>query len=154
MEVPMHVWRVGRDEESRYLLILRDDLGHPLMMTIGPCEAVSIWAGLRGELPAEVGPHPMAHDLLCQLISSLGGKLLKVVVDDFWHDIYYAKLHLSVNSSLLTVDARPSDAVAIALRVGAPLFVQDSVLEAASRDDTPPEPPAPDPDLWDGLGEL
>ncbi len=47
MEVPVHVWRVGRDDESRYLLVLRDETGHPLLMTIGPCEAVAIWNGLQ-----------------------------------------------------------------------------------------------------------
>jgi hypothetical protein len=148
MEVPVSVWRVGRDEESRYLLILRDDQGHPLMMSIGPCEAVSIWAALRVEPLRGVGPQPMAHDLLCEFIRSLGGKLLKVVVDDFWNDVYFAKLHIAVNSSVLTVDSRPSDAVAIALRVGAPLFVQDTVLEAADHTETRPEPPSEDVDPW------
>ena len=147
MEVPVHVWRVGRDEESRYLLILRDDLGHPLMMTIGPCEAVSIWAALRGEPPSEAGLQSMAHDLLCDFLKRLGGSVVKVVVDDFWNDVYFAKLHLSVDSTLVAVDSRPSDAVAIALRCGAPLFVQDSVFEAAGRPEAPPEPPADEP--WD-----
>lgn len=157
MEVPVHVWRVGRDEESRYLLILRDDLGTPLMMTIGPCEAVSIWAALRGELPAELGLRAMSHDLLCDFINSLGGQVVKVVVDDFWNDVYFAKLHLSVDSTVVTVDSRPSDAVAIALRVGAPLFVQDSVLEAASRSEPrPPESPIEesDSDPWGENEEL
>jgi bifunctional DNase/RNase len=148
MEVPVHVWRVGRDEESRYLLILRDDLGNPLMMTIGPCEAVSIWAALRGEPPAELGLQSMSHDLLCDFIRRLGGSVVKVVVDDFWNDVYFAKLHLSVDSTVVTVDSRPSDAVAIALRVGAPLFVQDSILESAQRTEMPPAPPAEDTDPW------
>jgi bifunctional DNase/RNase len=149
MEVPVSVWRVGRDAESRYLLILRDDQNRPLMMSIGPCEAVSIWTALRGEPRSGVGLEPMAHDLLCDFLRSLGGKLLKVVVDDFWNDVYFAKLHIAVNSSVLTVDSRPSDAVAMALRVGAPVFVQDTVLEAADRGDGQPEPPPGEADLWE-----
>ena len=153
MEVPVHVWRVGRDEESRYLLILRDDLGRPLMMSIGPCEAVSIWTALRGEPPRGLGLYPMAHDLLCDLIRSLGGQLLKVVVDDFWNDAYFAKLHLGVDSTVLTVDSRPSDAIALALRLEAPLFVTDSVFQAARRAESQPERPAEEIDLWDEPGE-
>ena len=97
--------------------------------------------------PAEAGLQSTAHDLLCSFITRLGGSVVKVVVDDFWNDVYFAKLHLSVDSTLVAVDSRPSDAVAIALRCGAPLFVQDSVLEAAGRTGAPPEPPAGDP--WD-----
>jgi hypothetical protein len=123
------------------------------MVTIGPCEAVSIWAALRGELPAEVGLQTMSHDLLCEFITSLGGQLTKVVVDDFWNDVYFAKLHLSLDSTVVTVDSRPSDAVAIALRLGAPLFVQDTVLEAAGRPDSPPPPPD-DSDPWGENEEL
>ena len=152
MEVPVRVWRVGRDEESRYLLILRDEVGTPLMMTIGPCEAVSIWSALRRESPSAQKLEPTAHDLLCDLLASLGGRLTKVVVDDFWNDVYFAKLHLTVDSTLLTVDSRPSDAVAIALRVGAPLFVTDNVLDTAKHPETPQEPPSEDqtpPDPWD-----
>ncbi len=150
MEVPVRVWRVGRDEESHYLLVLRDEVGTLLMMTIGPCEAVSIWSALSRNGSSTRKLEPMAHDLLCDLLSSLGGKVTKVVVDDFWNDVYFAKLHLAVDSSLLTVDSRPSDAVAIALRVGAPLFVTDNVLEAASRGDSAQEqaPEEPGGDSW------
>ena len=147
MEVPVHVWRVGRDDESRYLLILRDETGNPLLMTIGPCEAVAIWSALQGETkePAE----PDAHDLLCEFVTSLGGKLVKVVVDDFWNEVYFAKLHIAHNSEVLAVDSRPSDAVAIALRLGAPLFVNDTVIEAASHPSPPEEPSSEDSDPWD-----
>ena len=147
MEVPVHVWRVGRDDESRYLLVLRDDHGTPLLMTIGPCEAVAIWNGLqRGATPRRDSPE--THDLLCGMIATLGGKLVKVVVDDFWNDVYFAKLHIAFDSQVLAVDSRPSDAVAIALRVGAPLFVNDAVLEAANRPPQPEEPSPEDLDPW------
>lgn len=152
MEIPMRVWRVGRDPEQRYLLIFRDENGTALPMTIGACEAVSIWAALQGEEGASPVLEQMTHDLLCEMIRMLGGTLRKVVVDDYWHKVYYAKLHLEVDSELITVDARPSDAAAIALRLGAPLFVSDTVLEAASQPETSPEPPQESPDLWDEEG--
>ena len=153
MEVPVHVWRVGRDDEQRYLLILQDETGNPLWMVIGPCEAMAIWNALRGEYGEATTSDPGAHDLLSEMIGSLGGTLVKVVVDDFWNDVYFAKLHISVDSQTLAVDSRPSDAVAIALRLGAPLFVNDAVLEAASRPEAAQEPSPDEPDLWDETDE-
>ena len=149
MEIPMRVWREGRDPEQRYLLVFRDENDTALPMTIGPCEAVSIWAALQGEEGAAPAHEHMSHDLLCEMITALGGTLRKVVVDDYWHKVYYAKLHIEVDSTVIAVDARPSDAVAIALRLGAPLFVVDTVLEAANQPDLPPEPPQESPDLWE-----
>ncbi len=152
MEVPVHVWRVGRDDEQRYLLILRDDTGHPLWMTIGPCEAMAIWNALRGEFGETLTADPGAHDLLCDFIGSLGGKLVKVVVDDFWNEVYFAKLHIAVDSEVVAVDSRPSDAVAIALRLSAPLFVNDAVMEAANHPAAEEEQETPTeegPELWD-----
>ncbi len=83
------------------------------------------------------------------MISTLGGKLVKVVVDDFWNNVYFAKLHIAVDSQVVAVDSRPSDAVAIALRLGAPLFVNDTVLEAANR---PPSEEEPSPGRPRSLG--
>jgi bifunctional DNase/RNase len=154
MEIPVHVWRVGRDPESQYLLVFRDDQDNPLPMTIGPCEAFSIWAALRAEPARPSALEPMTHDLLCALIGALGGRLLKVVVDDYWNRIYYAKLHIEVDSDVVTVDSRPSDAVAIALRLQAPLYVVDSVLEAANQPELPSEPRSEEPDPWDETEDL
>lgn len=129
-EVPVRVWRVGRNPEAHYLLILRDGSGALLPMTIGPCEALAIWAMLHPGREAPGARQSRTHDLLCSLIERLGGRLVKVVIDDLWNQVYYAKLHLAVDGKMLTVDARPSDSVAIALRLGAPLFASPSVLDA------------------------
>jgi uncharacterized protein len=153
MDIPMRVWRVGRDPDQRYLLIFLDENETPLPMTIGACEAVSIWAALQGEQTASPALEQMTHDLLCDMIRMLGGTLQKVVVDDYWHKVYYAKLHIEVDSEVVTVDARPSDAAAIALRFGAPLYVSDSVLEAANQPEAAPGPPQESPDLWDETEE-
>jgi bifunctional DNase/RNase len=148
-EVPIRVWRVGRNSDSQYLVILCDDGDMLLPMTIGPCEALAIWSALRPrQAPAVLG-RPGTHDLLCALIERLGGRLLKVVIDDLWNQVYYAKLHLAVNGEVLAVDARPSDSIALALRLGAPLFAAASVLEAARQEEEPPPDaaqPGPGPD--------
>jgi len=127
-EVPVEVWRLSRTSDSLYLLILRDHSRQALPMVIGPCEAMAIWRAIHADRPPKSA---ITHDLLRELIERLGGRLLKVVIDDLWNGVYYAKLHIAADGETMTVDARPSDAVAVALRMNAPLFASESVLLAA-----------------------
>jgi hypothetical protein len=129
-DVRLRVWRIEAQSATNYLLWLLDDDQHPLPMSIGPCEAMAI----EGALRANGGASRTAatHDLIRSLISHLGGKLAKVVIDDLWNGVYYAKLHLAVNGETLTVDSRPSDAIAIALRGEVPLYATDLVMAAAN----------------------
>ena len=130
-DIPVRVWRVGRSSESTYLLVLRDGTGNALPMTIGPCEAIAIWSAVRHDEGQEIFEGPGTHDLLCALLGKLGCRLTKVVIDDLWNEVYYAKLHVALDGQTMTIDARPSDSVAMALRAEAPLFVASSVMEAA-----------------------
>jgi len=150
-EVPVRVWRVGRSSESRYLVVLRDDSGAVLPMTIGPCEAIAIWAVMHDRETDPGSYVPGTHDLLCALIERLGGRLTKIVIDDLWNEVYYAKLHVARDGQNLTIDARPSDSVAVALRTKAPLFVAANVLEAANapQDESEEEITPLDTDLSD-----
>lgn len=133
-EVRVRAWRVGQSSDSQYLLVLRDDAQNVLPMVIGPCEAMAIWSVMHRD-QVEV-PGPMTHDLLRDMIERLGGRLVKVLIDDLWNGVYYARLHLAVNGEVVTVDSRPSDAVAIALRMDAPLFASDSIMTAALETDS------------------
>lgn len=151
-EVRVRVMGVGRNSGSQYLLILRDDAERVIPMVIGPCEALSIWNALHSAEASRDAQQPAAHDLLRTLIETLGGRLVKVVIDDLWNKVYYAKLHITQNGETIALDARPSDAVAIALRMKAPLFSTDSVLEAAAQPEEDASPP-PEPDLGD-LGDV
>ncbi len=153
-EIRMRVWRVGRRSDSEYLLTLRDDWGSPLIMVIGPCEAVAIWSALRNDPAAERIRVPAAHDLIQGMLERLGGKLEKVVVDDLWNGVYYAKLHLAVDGERLTIDGRPSDAVALALRVRAPLYVTEEVMAASREHDSPPDPQEGDEGPLEGLEDV
>jgi bifunctional DNase/RNase len=132
-EVRVRAWRVGQSPESQYLLVLRDDAENVLPMVIGPCEALAIWSVMHRD-QVEL-PKPMTHDLIQNLIEKLGGRLVKVLVDDLWNGVYYARLYLAVDGEVLTVDARPSDAIAVALRMDAPLFASESVMTSALEDD-------------------
>ena len=76
-------------------------------------------------------PRPMTHDLLQSLLGSFNATVEKVVVSDLRDNTYFAVIHLLVNGESRTIDSRPSDALALALRAGASIFVEDSVLDQA-----------------------
>lgn len=146
-EVQVNVWRVEQRSPSQYLLILQDDSRQLLPMTIGICEAFSIQSAFRqGQGLPEV---TTTHDLLGELIDRLGGRLAKVVIDDLWNKVYFAKLYVSLNGDVVTIDSRPSDAVAIALRTDAPLYATDSVMSAANDPEESEAPLETDPDPLD-----
>jgi hypothetical protein len=82
-------------------------------------------------------PRPMTHDLVCSVISDLGASVEKIVITDLKDNTFFAAIHLVRDTHHFVIDARPSDAMAIALRVNAPILVEESVLErsAVSSDD-------------------
>jgi bifunctional DNase/RNase len=74
---------------------------------------------------------PMTHDLMKDLIEGLGAHLVRVVVTELRDQTYYAELHLQVADRLITISSRPSDAIALAVRTEAPLFVEDELMNSA-----------------------
>ncbi len=76
-------------------------------------------------------PRPMTHDLLRNVIHDLKGDVQKVVVSDLKDSTFYAVLHVLVGGQVVVIDARPSDAIALALRVRAPIFAEDAVIDGA-----------------------
>jgi bifunctional DNase/RNase len=98
-----------------------------LPIWIGPSEADAIAIQLQ-----EVSvPRPLTHDLLRTMIDTLGGVVNSIVVNDLNNDTFYAKIILNVNGRHLEVDSRPSDAIALAVRVKVPIYAEESVLEKA-----------------------
>jgi bifunctional DNase/RNase len=143
-EVRVNVWRVEQRSPSQYLLILQDESRQLLPMTIGICEAFSIQSAFRqGQGLPEVAT---THDLLGELIERLGGRLSRVVIDDLWNKVYFAKLYVSLNGDVIAIDSRPSDAVAVALRMEAPLYATQSVMSSANEPEEPEAPPETDLD--------
>lgn len=100
-----------------------------LAMVIGPAEATGIAVPLQGVTP----PRPLTHDLFLTLFGRLQVGLTRVVITDLRDDIYYATLHLTTGSSEMTLDARPSDAIALAIRAKAPVLVEDRVFDKSGR---------------------
>jgi uncharacterized protein len=97
-----------------------------LLLVIGPAEADAIALRLLGEAP----PRPLTHDLLCDLLRLLGGRVTHVLVHAAVAGTFYARVVLDAQGHHVEADARPSDAVALALRLGAPILVDEAVLAA------------------------
>jgi hypothetical protein len=83
------------------------------------------------ELQGVKPPRPMTHDLLRSVLNELTVNVVRVIVTDVKDSTYYAEVHLANNGNSLIVDSRPSDAIALALRSEAPIFVSDKVAEQA-----------------------
>ena len=104
--------------------VVLTDGDRKLDIQIGPFEAHAIVAVLEGKLP----DRPLTHDLLKSVIERFEAYVHRVAIDDLWNGVYYAKIYFRWGKDEIEVDARPSDAVALALRFDAPIFVSDKLL--------------------------
>ena len=110
------------------IVILRDKDGQKVLpIWVGIFEANAIALQIENIST----PRPMTHDLLRNVIQDLKASVQKVVVCDLQENTFYALIYLSLNGDTLAVDARPSDAIALALRTRAPIFVEDTVIDNA-----------------------
>ena len=119
--------RVSLMNYQRVVILKEKNADRYLPIWIGPAEADAIAVRLQ-----EVSvPRPLTHDFLGSVISTLGAGVSRIVVSDLQNDTFYAKVVLYLDSKNLEVDCRPSDAMALAVRVEAPIYVEDEVLERA-----------------------
>lgn len=109
------------------LLLKEVDGNRRLPIIIGQPEANAIAIQIEGYKP----PRPLTHDLLKNVIDNLGATVVEVVITELRDNTFYAKVLVDVSSLTNEIDARPSDAIALALRANAPIFVSDLVLEIA-----------------------
>jgi bifunctional DNase/RNase len=130
MAVEMKVKGLMWDPVSRMpIVILRTTEGESLLpIFVGLFEANAIAQQLDGSL----SPRPMTHDLLGNLIDALHARVDRVVITDLRDNTFFALIHIERNGEKLAIDARPSDAMALALRVKVPIFVEDKVIERSS----------------------
>lgn len=140
----MHVARLGLDAGgSAYVLVLRELAGERVLpIWIGQPEAEAIVL----ELNQVHRERPMTHDLCKSLILGLGGRVRRVAITREVEGTYYAELLLEAPAGPVRVDARPSDGIAIALRVAAPIFAADDLLVAppdGGEESSPPGPTGP-----------
>jgi hypothetical protein len=111
------------------IIVLKDAEGNSVLpIWVGIFEANAI----AMQLENVVSPRPMTHDLLKSVIDGLQASVTRVVITDLKNNTFFALIHLNRGGEDQTVDARPSDAMALALRAGAPIFVQQHVLDKSS----------------------
>ncbi len=126
--IHMKVRGVALDQQMNPVVLLVDQAETlALPIWIGQAEATAIAMELQGVKP----PRPMTHDLLRGVLTSLAASVTRVVVTEVKESTYFAEIHLATNGTSLIVDSRPSDAIALALRMEAPIFVADPVAEQA-----------------------
>lgn len=127
IEVLIDSVRVSLMSQHRIVVLRENEGNRYLPIWIGPFEADAITIQLQG---IEVA-RPMTHDLLHQMIDTLDGEVSYVVINDLQNDTFYAKIVLTVRGETLEVDSRPSDAIALAVRADAPIYVAADVMDAA-----------------------
>ncbi len=122
-----HIRVVGDQAGNPVVLLSDPETGMELPIWIGETEAFAI----QRELEGVQLPRPMTHDLLRNILVELGVELVRVEINDLQDDTYYATLVLRWNGRTYYIDARPSDSIALAVRMNAPIYVAEEVAKAA-----------------------
>jgi bifunctional DNase/RNase len=119
------------------IVILKDKQGErvlPIWVGIFEANAIAL------QIENVATPRPMTHDLLRNVITDLDGRVDRIVVSDLKENTFYAVIHLTVRGEPVAIDARPSDAIALALRTRAPILVEETVIDNAKTVDLTSEP--------------
>ena len=127
VEMTIESVRVSLMNYQRVVILKEKVADRYLPIWIGPAEAEAIAVHLQ-EVPVA---RPLTHDLLNSIITALGGAVRSILVNDLSNDTFFARILLDVNGKNLEIDSRPSDALALAVRVKVPIFADESVLEKA-----------------------
>ena len=129
---------------GRHVLVLREvDAVRLLMVWVGPWEASAIAMKLQGLTPER----PLTHDLFATVLTTLDVTVERIVITDLAEETYHARLELSRDGEHHEIDARPSDAIALAVRMGVPVFASSDVLDRAG---TVPDDDDDDDELEEG----
>lgn len=126
--VEMKVAGVILDSQSKHPIVMLRDLEErrALLIWIGEPEANSILMALEGIQP----PRPMTHDLMQLVLDKFDASLQRIVITDMRDSTFFAQLEIDQSGKTLTIDCRPSDAIALALRAEATIFVNEAVMAA------------------------
>jgi bifunctional DNase/RNase len=128
IEVIIDSIRVSLMSQHRVVVLKDMNSERYLPIWIGPCEAEAITVKLQ-EVPA---PRPLTHDLLRNVIREMGGKVVHILISDLRQEVYYARIVIDVAGEQMEIDSRPSDAIALAVRVSVPIFVAETVMDKAA----------------------
>ncbi|HEY7415855.1 MAG TPA: bifunctional nuclease family protein [Ktedonobacteraceae bacterium] len=125
IEMTVESVRINLATQQRVVILKSTQQERYLFIWIAHPEAYAIAVELQGT----TSPRPLTHDLLKNVITELGAKIVSVVISDLIDDIYYARIILDVEGRHVEIDSRPSDAIALAVRTKAPIYVEESVLD-------------------------
>lgn len=127
MEIPVELSQILINETVDQQIIVLKEIGgaRSFPIVIGMPEILAIDRRLKGYQM----PRPLTHDLLASVIEQMGGRVAKIVICDLREHTFYAKIHIEQDERVLKVDSRPSDAIALASGLQAPIFVEESVFE-------------------------
>jgi len=128
IEVTIDSIRVSLMSQHRIVILKDTHSDRYLPIWIGPCEADAITVELQ---EVEVS-RPLTHDLLKSMITEMGAEVEQIVINDLRNDVFYARIVVNLNGRRLEIDSRPSDAIALAVRVRVPIFVEETVMERAA----------------------
>lgn len=126
-EMTIESVRLSLMNYQRVVILREKDSDRYLPIWIGPGEAEAIAVRLQD---VET-PRPLTHDLLKSTIERLGGQVVHIIVNDLANDTFFARIVLNVNGETIEIDSRPSDALALAVRVNVPIYAEESVLDSA-----------------------
>lgn len=128
--VSVSVERVTLDTASnRFVVILKDDIYNRwLPIVVGPAEAQAIAIKMENVTP----PRPMTHDLIKNVLSNMKADVIRVIINDLRDSTYFATIDVKQKGDLFHIDARPSDSIALALRMGSPILVDQEVMARAA----------------------
>lgn len=127
VEMTIDSIRVSVMNHQRVVVLKESNSDRYLPIWIGPAEADAIAIKLQGVSV----PRPMTHDLLCSIVSAFGAKVNYIVVNDLHNDTFFARINVTSNGGNMEIDSRPSDAIAIAVRAGATIYAEESVIDKA-----------------------
>lgn len=130
----MKIEALGFDRTTDTPVVLLTDKKKETVLPIwiGLCEARSLEIGMSGIVP----PRPFTYDLMAAMLRTLNAEVRRVVITDLRDRVFYAQVVLSVNGKISMIDARPSDAIALASRMNSPIFVDKSVIRKAALTDS------------------
>jgi hypothetical protein len=120
--------RVSLMSQDRVVVLKDVENDRYLPIWIGPFEAEAIRVELQG-VPVQ---RPLTHDLIKSIVTELGAEVEHILVSDLRNEVFYARIRMTLDGKTIEIDSRPSDAIAFGVRVKAPIYVADSVMEKAS----------------------
>ena len=125
IEMVVESIRVSLVNYQRVVILKEKETSRYLPIWIGASEAEAIALKLQGTSV----PRPLTHDLMRSAIEALGGTVVSIVISDLQKDVFFAKIILNKDGTQVEIDSRPSDAIALAVRIPAPIYVEEDVLD-------------------------